>query len=203
MSFVISFEGIEACGKTTQIRLLKEKLEKLHHKVFLFREPGGTDLSEKIASLLKDKNLQINPITELLLFSASRNQLIEEKIIPLRKENNIIILDRYIDSTIAYQQYGRGISEDIINYIIKISAKNFLPNKTIFLDIPIKESFKRMKKRGKLDRMEQENLVFHTKIKNAFDNLCLRNKTRFIRINGLGEENDIHTNIFKSIKPLI
>ncbi len=196
-SILISFEGIECSGKSTQIKIFEEFLRSQNkQKIHLLREPGGTELGEKIRSLLLDENLAMNPLSELFLFLAARAQNIQDKIKPLLiEDNNIILLDRFLDSSIAYQGAGRGLNADFVKSIHNHQYLNTFPDLTFFIDISVDTLEKRIEKRGEgKDRLESENKEFFSSIRNEFLNQSKLEK-RIIRINGEQEINEISKNI--------
>ena len=177
---IVSFEGIEGSGKSTQAKLLKENLEKLNFKVKLISEPGGTDLSNKIREILLFSEFKISNIAELMLFLASRAQLIEE----IQNINlDFLILDRFIDSTVAYQGYGRGIDISEIMKLNDFVTKGMKPDITILLDIPVEEGLKRINKRKKT-RIEKEDISFHKKVRYGYLELAKSDTERIKVING-------------------
>jgi len=169
----ISIEGIEGCGKSTQSALLKEWLEERGVGVLLAREPGGTEISEKIRDILLDPvNTDMDHRTELLLYLASRSQIVQELLSPALKEGKVVIVDRYSDSTLAYQGYGRGLQLEEILAINSFASRDLSPDLTILLDLDPERGFGR-KGEGtgtgkKGDRLEMETLVFHRKIRQGF-----------------------------------
>ena len=152
----ISFEGIDYSGKTTQIELLRKELEAKGATVNVIREPGGTYISEQIRDILLDKTHQeMTDICEVFLYSAARNQLVNERIIPELKAGNFIIADRYVDSTTAYQGFGRRLPQDLIKNINQAATGGLLPGLTFFLEIDPSVVNQRKKKRNsKTDRLE-------------------------------------------------
>ena len=153
----ITFEGLDFCGKSTQVEKIKKKLESYGKKVVLIREPGGTQISEKVREILLDKeNSEMHIEAELLLFSASRAQLVREKIIPLLKDGIFVISDRFHDSSIAYQGFGRGIDLNSVKAIQNFAIGDAIPDITFFIDLPLSEIDKRREKFGatNLDRIE-------------------------------------------------
>ena len=162
--YFITFEGSEGCGKTTQINALAKRLREKGKIVQITREPGGTLIGEKIRNLLQDPTHEdkISALTELLLFSASRSQLITNVIKPALSRGEIVISDRFIDSTLVYQGLGRNIGLKIVQEINKIVVDSIEPNLTILLDIDAEIGIKRAKNRqnGQLDRIEKESLSF-------------------------------------------
>jgi len=145
----ITFEGLDFCGKSTQVEILKDYFESKNKKVVIIREPGGTEISEKIREILLDKkNSEMSIESELLLFSSSRAQLVREKIIPLLNQGCYVISDRFHDSSIAYQGYGRGISIESVMAIQNFAIDGAVPNITFFIDVPLEEIGRRRIKHG-------------------------------------------------------
>ncbi len=139
MSKLISIEGSDGTGKTTQSLALVNNLKNHNKEAILAREPGGTDIGETLRKILKnDKNIE--PLSELLLFQAARTELIEKIILPALKSNKIVVVDRYKDSTLAYQGFGRGLDIELINLLNNISTQNLEPDLTILLDMPVEEA---------------------------------------------------------------
>jgi len=173
---IISFEGIDGCGKTTLVRKFYNYLISRNFDVIILHEPGGTQAGEKIRKLLLEKDLKITDFCELFLYMASRAQLIEEKIKKYLKEGKIIILDRYIDSTYAYQGYGRKIPLNLIEEIHKIIiGKKFLPDITFLIDEKPENLVEILKKKNK-DRIEKESIYFQKKVRNGYIQLARKNK---------------------------
>lgn len=198
----ITFEGLDFCGKSTQVELLKNYYEKNSASVKIIREPGGVKISEKIRDVLLDnKNVEMFDETELLLFSASRSQLVREKIIPFLNSGNIVISDRFHDSSIAYQGFGRGINTDFVIQLQKFAIGDAVPDLTFFIDIPIEEVLKRKSKVSvsALDRIEVSKNDFYEKVRHGYKYL-VENEERFIQINGLSTIEEIHKNIIEEIK---
>jgi len=200
----ISFEGIDFSGKTTQVKLLEHYFIDKGKKVKLIREPGGTLISEKVRSILLDKeNHQMSIETEILLFSAARSQLVREVILPYIQDGTVVITDRFFDSTTAYQGYGRGVSLDAVQQINKFAVGECIPDITVFIDIPIEEMEKR--KYGKnsraLDRMELASLDFFHKVREGFLSLS-QTENRIKLINGILPVEEIHEIIIEEIKKI-
>ena len=166
----ISFEGIDFSGKSTQINNLKNKLVAKNQEVIILREPGGTQISELIRGILLDKkNLLMTSETEMLLYSAARNQLLNEKIIPALEKGSFVIADRYVDSTTAYQGYGRQISSDLIRQVNHVATNGFLPSLTIFLDLPMEKMNLRQKNTmNEIDRLESAGLDFFKRVREGY-----------------------------------
>lgn len=182
----ISFEGLDFSGKSTQIQLLKEYLELQNQKVLIIREPGGTQISEKIRNLLLDKkNLEMDIKSELLLFAASRAHLVSEIIAPKLLDGYFVLSDRFHDSSIAYQGYGRGIDLDFVTNLQKFVMAGTIPTLTFFIDLPLDkiEERKLQIDQGKLDRMEILDREFFTNVRKGYLELAEMNK-RFNIIDG-------------------
>lgn len=193
---LITFEGIDGSGKSTQIALLKEKLASKGHSVNVFREPGGTDVSELIRGMLLNPEIEINSVTELLLFSSARSQLVGEKVIPALEKDEIVILDRFYDSTVAYQGYGRqSLSLEQIDQINVIASHNLVPDHTFYLRLDLEESAKRTAHMSK-DRMEQSGEEFFKRVLAGFDELANKNE-RFRTIDATQSVDDIHQEIMR------
>lgn len=165
-SLFISIEGIDGAGKSTLKDNLVDYLK--HDKIIFVREPGGTDISEKIRQLLLDvRNDKILPKTEAILYAAARAQLVEEVIGPALSAGHLVIADRYIDSTIAYQGYARGLELDFLQALNKLSTNGLKPDLTLLLDLDPLIGQKR-KQIGKLDRLEKEGLLFQEKVREGY-----------------------------------
>ena len=198
----ITFEGLDFCGKSTQVELLKTYLEDLGNKVFLIREPGGVRISEKIRELLLDNNnSEMFAQTELLLFAASRSQLVRETILPHLTGGEIVLSDRFHDSSIAYQGFGREIDKDFVIKLQQFAIGDAIPDITFFIDSPVEESLKRrqLKSKNDLDRIEVSETDFYERVRNGYKFLS-QEEERFITIDGLMKIDDIHSEIKKYLK---
>lgn len=194
----ITFEGIDGSGKTTQIELLKERLRNEGYQVSVFREPGGTEISEQIREILLDAKLDIDPVTELLLFSAARSQLVAEKVVPLQKSGAVVILDRFYDSTTAYQGYGRkSVSIEHIQEINEIASHQNEPDLTFYMKISLEDSQKRTKDKRK-DRMELSGDDFYRNVIEGFENLAL-SEDRFVTLDATAPQQEVHALIWQQV----
>ena len=194
----ITFEGIDGSGKTTQIKLLKRRLELNNQKVMALREPGGTELTESLRNIILDKSLKISNTSEMLLFLAARADLVNEVIRPALGKDHFVVCDRYIDSTLAYQGYGRDIDLDIINDLNEFVTSSLLPSVTFFLDINIKTMYHRRKSMNN-DRMEKSGSKFFEKVRKGYLNLD-KNNDRFVKIDASDSIESIHESIWNYVK---
>jgi len=197
----ITFEGTEGCGKTTQAELLADFFRQKGYDVLLTREPGGPKISESIRNILLNKeNIEMLPETEMLLYMASRSQHTGEWILPALKAGNIVISDRYYDSTIAYQGAAREIDMNIIDTIRHYATFGLVPDITFLIDISVTKGLSRIK-REDADRLEQESLEFHTKVREGFLKIAEIEK-RYSVINGNNSIEEIHKDIIKKINEI-
>lgn len=204
---LISFEGAEGSGKTTQIELLVPRLEKLGRQVKVTREPGGTEIGEEIRHLLIRSNGSepISPEAELLLFAASRAQLVRQVLVPALAKGTIVLSDRFLDSTTVYQGAGRSLSPDPVNQINQFAVGDVLPDLTIVLDVPAEVSMKRVKHRASdlPDRIEQENIGFYRIVREGYLLLAKSMPGRFHVIDGTQPQAEIEKEIWRAVKRLI
>lgn len=181
----VTFEGIDGSGKSTQANSLLRKVQENGLSTVLFREPGGTRISEQIRQiLLNAKHTEMAPITEVLLYSAARAQLTEEMVIPGLRDNDIVICDRYYDSTTAYQGYGRGIEMDFIDALTKEAANRIEPDITFLVDVDVDLAEKRSGTIGTKDRIELENSEFKLKVIQGFKELAEKYSDRIFILDG-------------------
>jgi dTMP kinase len=172
--FLITFEGVEGSGKTTQAQLLVDYLRANDLKVVFSREPGGTEIGERIREILLDPGLKgMHGLTELFLYLASRNQLTREKIIPALQTGQIVVLDRYADSSVAYQGYGRELGARLVSRLNKLATAGLKPDLTILVDLPVMTGQMR-KVAERLDRLEQEGIEFHKRVRAGYLKLARR-----------------------------
>ena len=200
----ITFEGIDGCGKTTQAKLLAESLEKAGYKVLITREPGGTEFADKIRSIVKDSSIKIDGLTEYLLFASARADHIEKVIKPALKENTIVICDRFIDSSYAYQGYGKNVDLEFIINTNKFIIGDLYPDLTFYIDISPKEAMKRIEFRNEFrnennDRLETNNLGFFMSVVDGYYDLLGKDsrEKRIVKISGLKSIHDIHFHIYR------
>ena len=200
MSLFITFEGGEGSGKSTQTKALYDHLSRLNIPTVLTHEPGGTTLGDKIDHWVKQGG-EISPQTELLLFAASRAQLLTELVRPSLKEGKIVICDRYSESTLSYQGYGRGLSLNIINSVNSVATEGLRPNLIILLDIDPAVGLSR-KGNSKEDRFEREELSFHQKIRNGYLEMAKLSPQRWLVIDAAQPQKEITNIIWQRVQTL-
>lgn len=167
-STFIVFEGPEGAGKSTQIARLKEKLHAQHISPILTREPGGTPAADKMREVILDPSLTIGPLSEFLLYSASRAQHVEDVIKPALEANKVLISDRFYGASVAYQGYGRGLELDFIHSLNERVTAGIKPDLVLLLDIDPEAGLKRVAARGQKDRLELADLDFHKRVRGGF-----------------------------------
>lgn len=176
----ITIEGIDGSGKTTMINNLKYYFEKKGFDVVLTREPGGVEVSEKIREIIFLNDIDAK--TEALLFAASRREHILKKIIPELKQGKIILCDRFVDSSIAYQSYGRGLKEEDVKFINDYILDSLSPDVTLYFSVNVETSLARTKSREENNKMDNEKQDFYNKVKAGYDKIAQENKDRVITI---------------------
>ena len=193
---IISFEGIEGVGKSTQINLLKDYLESKNYLIEIYREPGSTSVGEKIRDILLDSNNDLSNETELLLMFAARSELIDKKI--NTSQCDYLLLDRFYDASMAYQGYGRKLSKDFITSLTSF-INCPIPDLSFLLDISVKEGFQR-KNNDVKDRIESSSNDFFNKVRKGYITIAKANKNRFEIINAANDVDKIHQIIIKKIQ---
>jgi len=203
MSLFITFEGGEGSGKTVQARALYRRLSRLAIPALLTHEPGGTLLGNKIARLLKwAQDADISPLSELLMFNASRAQLVKE-VIQLNLESGVVVIcDRYADSTTAYQSYGRGLDLEMVRTINNAATRGLKPNLTILLDIPAEVGLAR-KIDKKPDRFEQEDTAFHQRVREGYLRMAADEPERWVVIDASQSKEKIREIIWNRVSQLL
>jgi len=173
----ITFEGSEGCGKSTQSKMLYTYLKAKGKRVIYLREPGATKISEKIRDILLDaKNQAIIPECEMLLYMAARAQIVGEVILPALKDGKVVICDRFLDSTLAYQGYGLGMDIDLIKKVGKFTTRGITPDLTLFLDLAVKRGLKH--RQANLDRIEMRSVNYHLRVRKGYLKLARQEPER-------------------------
>ncbi len=197
----ITFEGCEGSGKSTQLTLLKNTLEDMGISYVFTREPGGNPISEKIRSIILDgKNSAMTDECEALLYAAARVQVLNDVIAPALSEGKIVVSDRYVDSSFAYQGNARGLGFDFVARINSYAVENFTPDITVFLDIDPVSAFKRKNGADEDDRMEQAGIAFHLKVYEGYKKLAELYPQRFICVDAHSDAQTVHKNIISLLK---
>ena len=209
MGAFITFEGIEGCGKTTQIGRLTSYLESVHRPFLVTREPGGTEIGDQIRGiLLSAENAGMEPMTELFLYAAARVQHLRQVIVPALQAGRLVICDRFMDATMAYQGYGRGLDLSWIGEIHRRAMENIRPDLTFLLDLPIEMGLKRARKRIegqaiKEDRFENEEMEFHRRVREGYLQIARDDPARVVILNGGKDERILHDEIVSRIRLLM
>lgn len=186
----ITFEGIDGSGKTTQMRILAERLRREGREVLEAVEPGGTEVGSQIRRILLDSaNQDLRPTAELLLYFASRAQNVEQCILPALSQGKIVLCDRFTDSTLAYQGYGRGLGEETVLTLDRIACQGLAPDLTVLVDVDVDTGLARARVRntgtaGSETRMDDQSLDFHRKVREAYLDLARKHAGRFRIIDG-------------------
>lgn len=173
---LITFEGIDGCGKSTHIELAHTHLSKLGYKVSVLREPGSTEIAETIRSILLDRKSSMTPITELLLYEAARADMVQKQIEPLLKRGNIVLCDRFFDSTTAYQGYGRQLDIRMVKSLHMVAVGKRKPDLTLLFDVDIATAFSRLGR--DLDRLESQSRSFFRRVRSGFLEIARKEKKR-------------------------
>ena len=200
----ISLEGTDGCGKSTQIPLMQAFFADKGYPVHVLREPGGTVIGEKIRDVILDTaHTAMAPVTEILLYAAARAQIMQEKILPALQANHVVICDRFLDSSLAYQGAGRNLDLDVILQINTSALCGILPHITFFLDIPPETAMERRTAAGKPDRIEKEGLAFQKKVYHGYQALAARYPKRIVTIDATKSIDAIFAQIKERLEPAV
>lgn len=203
MSLFVSFEGGEGCGKSTILKLLAAKVEKEGYGLVLTREPGGTPIAEQIRNVILDKaNTKMDPRTEALLYAASRRQHLVEKIWPALKEGKIVLCDRFLDSSLAYQGVARGLGIDEVLNMNYFATEKTFPDLTLLFDLQPEIGLERIAENAnrEVNRLDLEKLSFHTKVRDAFHELARRFTNRYVIIDASRTIKEVEAAAYQAIK---
>lgn len=197
----ITFEGCEGVGKSRQIRLLEDYLKNNGVKYYLTREPGGTDISEQIRNIILDgKNVEMTDECEALLYAAARVQLIKKEIEPRLQNGELVLCDRYVDSSLAYQGKARGLGYEFVKRINSYAFSNAIPDLTVFLNLSPKDAFLRKGGADGADRLELSGITFHEKVYEGYLELSEIYRDRFAVIDASGTKEETHAKIIAALK---
>ncbi|HPB63710.1 MAG TPA: dTMP kinase [Mesotoga sp.] len=188
----ICFEGIDGSGKTTQIKLLQEYLSQLRVEHIIVREPGGTKAGEEIRNILLHSDFRLKPESELLLFMAARAQIVREVIRPALEKGLVVLADRFMDSSLAYQGIGRSIGIEIVRTINGFAVGSTIPDIIIYIDVPATEAVLRMRKEKKNDKIEVESLEFFEKVRNGYMKIIREKLDNYEIVDGTRSMIEVH-----------
>lgn len=209
MSVFITFEGPDGSGKSTQIQLISDYLKQSGYHIYLTREPGGTSVGDQIRQVLHDvHNTEMTARAEILLYSASRAQLVEQEILPRLKQGHVVLCDRYADSTYAYQGYGRGLNFDNLRMITRFATQSLKPDLTIYLDLPVEEGLQRKEKansagRGEWNRMDRLKVDFHRRVRAGYLEMAQAEPERWLVVNAMASVEGIYQTICQRLDKVI
>ena len=200
--FFLSFEGIEGCGKTSQLHRLARRLRALGYQVVETREPGGTPISEQIRTILLDlKNRGMEARCELLLYLASRAQHVAETIRPALEKGAVVLCDRFADATTAYQGYGRGLGPAVVARLNRFATAGLSPDLAILLDVPVAVGLARKRRAGGLDRLDREQASFHEAVRRGYLRIARQNPRRVRVVDGTASEDAVARAIDQIVQP--
>ena len=199
----IVFEGPDGSGKTTQIGLLREYLDNIGYKCLITREPGGTRISENIRDIILNPDYkEMSPITEMMLYAAARSQLVHEVIGPAIERGEMVISDRFVDSSLVYQGIARGIGTEQVASVNALGIGNYKPDMTFYIDLPEEEGLRRKKMQKKLDRLEQESVDFHHLVSEGFRKI-FNDRPEVVKIDGMMSVDEIQQIIRDKIQGML
>ncbi len=197
----ITFEGCDGCGKSTQLKMFSEYLTKVGVPHIFTREPGGGKISEQIrAVLLNGKNLEMTDECEALLYAAARVQHLSDRVEPALQKGELVICDRYVDSSLAYQGYARGLGLDFVESVNAYALKNYLPDLTVFIDLTPEDAFKRKQGADENDRMELAGMDFHKRVYAGYKALAEKYPERIACVDGKKTPDEIFEDVLRIMK---
>ncbi len=209
MSLFITFEGPDGSGKSTQIDLAAQRLRQLGRQVFYTREPGGSSIGDQIRQVLHDvDNTEMTARAEILLYSASRAQLVEQVILPRLAQGEVVLCDRYADSTYAYQGYGRQLDFERLRLITSFATQDLRPDLTIYLDLEVEEGLHRKSManvagQGEWNRMDRLELAFHQRVRNGYLEMAAAEPERWLVVDAVASIKEINRGICQRLEQLL
>ncbi len=198
---LITFEGCDGCGKSTQLKMLSDYLTKENVPHIFTREPGGGQISEQIREiLLNGKNSEMTDECEALLYAAARVQHLHDRVEPALKEGKLVVCDRYVDSSLAYQAFARRLGVDFVESVNAYALKNYLPDLTVFIDLPPEAAFARKKGADENDRIELAGMAFHQRVYAGYKILAEQNPHRIVSVDGNKTPDEIFADVLALLK---
>jgi dTMP kinase len=203
----ITFEGIDGCGKSTQLRMLASVLRLRQLEVVTTREPGGTPLGQKLRHALLEAEGQVDPLAELLLYAADRAQHVRALVRPALASNHIVLSDRYADATVAYQGAGRGFEPSLIKEVVELATGGLKPDLTLLFDLPVEEARERASNRTRNgragDRLDSEDAAFHQRVREAYLKIAAAEPERFRVVDAAASVEETHTLVLNLVMPFL
>jgi dTMP kinase len=203
----ITFEGIDGCGKSTQMRMLASELRLRGREVIVTREPGGTPLGTRVRQLVLDSEEQVDPLAELLLYAADRAQHVRTLVRPALDSGHVVLSDRYADATVAYQGAGRGFPDETVSALVGLATGGLMPDLTLIFDLPVEESQRRAAQRSdrghKKDRLDAEDAAFHTRVRDAYLRIAAAEPERVRVIDASGSVQETQSQIMRLVMPFL
>jgi dTMP kinase len=203
----ITFEGIDGCGKSTQLRMLASELRLRGHEVVTTREPGGTPLGTRLRDVLLDAEEQVDPLAELLLYAADRAQHVRALVRPALDSGHVVLSDRYADATVAYQGAGRGFPGELVAELVALATGGLMPDLTLIFDLTVDESQRRAQHRAQKgtqqDRLDAEDAAFHTRVRDAYLKIAAAEQERVRVVDAGGSVQETHSQVMRLVMPLI
>ena len=202
----ITFEGIDGCGKSTQLRLLASDLRARRLDVVTTREPGGTKLGQRLRAALLDVQEQVEPLAELLVFAADRAHHVRTLVRPALAANKIVLSDRYADATVAYQGAGRGFERELIDELVELATEGLNPDLTLLFDLSVADSAVRTRRRAgakRNDRLDSEDVGFHSRVRDAYLEIANANPERIRVIDARGSVKETHELVMTIVMPFL
>ena len=201
---LITIEGPDGAGKSTGAKKVAAYLRAKGHRVYLTREPGGTRIGEKIREILLDsQNKEMDFKTEVLLYAAARAQILEEAIKPNLAKGIIVICDRFVDSSIAYQGYGRNLDLEFVKRVNYLTIAGCIPDLTILLDLPVREGLQRVRNQGRPDRLENEEISFHRQVREGFLKIAAEETVRVKKLDAFNPPEIVYENMIQLIERIL
>jgi dTMP kinase len=195
----LNFEGVDGCGKSTQKQLLAERLRRSGYGVLETEEPGGTPIGKQVRNVLLDPaNREMAATAELLLYFACRAQNVEQWIVPAMQEGHIVLTDRFTDSTLAYQGYGRGLGEEVVLQLHRIACHRVLPHLTFLFEIDLETSLQRARARNRSDRMDEQAVEFYERVREGYRRIAEREPERFCVLDGRAPIEEIAGQVWRA-----